>query len=192
MSIATTGTLQNTNINPSAPLVNAGLRAIAATYKPGTTTGTYTLDLTKNFLYGLICNDVDMSASSHEKIEVPLAALQGITKRFISGEVTGGNITLNFDVDPETYLPYEIPPVPTSGGLVMEPHFCLFLGFLDAADPTKFIPYIECPVNIESSHNFNFPKNQKATGSIVFYQTGDGLRIGKKNIGKKLEYTAPV
>ena len=192
MSIVTTGTLQDTNISPSAPLVNSGLRAIAATWKPGTTAGKYDLVLTNNFLYGLICNDLDISASSHEKIEVPLSALQGVTKRFISGETTGGSVTLNFDVDPETYLPYEIPDVPTSGGLIMEPHFCLFLGFLDATDPEKLIPYIECPVNIESSHNFNFPKNQRATGSLVFYQTGDGLRIGRKAINKVLAYTPPV
>jgi len=192
MSIATNGTLLTTNISPSAPLINKGLRAIAATWKAGTTAGKYDLVLTNNFLYGLICNDVDVSASTSEKIEVPLAALQGVTKRFVAGETTGGSITLNFDVDPETYLPYEIPPVPTSGGLVMEPHFCLFLGFLDASDPAILIPYIECPVNIESSHNFNFPKNQRATGSLVFYQTGDGLRIGRKNINKTLAYTPPT
>ena len=74
----------------------------------------------------------------------------------------------------------------------MEPHFCFWLVFLKSGDPTKLIPYIECPVNIESSHDFNFPKNQAATGSIVFYQTGDGLRIGRANIGKELDYTAPT
>ena len=27
--------------------------------------------------------------------------------------------------------------------------------------------------------------------SLVFYQTGDGLRIGRKNIDKPVAYTAP-
>lgn len=189
--IETTGTLQTTNISPSKPLVNRGFRAIAATYTEESN-GTYTLDMTKNFLYGMICDDVDVGATSFEKIEIPLRALQGITKRFIEGEATGGNITLNFSPDPDTYIPCDIPPAPTSGGLVLEPHFCLWLGFLDAEDPTKLIPYIEAPVNIDSRDNFNFPKNGVATSALGFYITGDGLRIGREKIKKTLNYAAPT
>ena len=192
MSQVTTGTLQTTNISPTAPLVNRGLRAIAATYKAGSTAGTYEPDMTKNFLYGLICNDVDVAATSVEKIEVPLRALQGMTKRFIEGEKTGGNVTINFDPDPEMYLPYDMPDAPLSGVLAMEPHFVLWLGFLSAADPTKLIPYVELPINVESKDNFNFPKNGVATAALAFYITGEGTRIGKNRINKILDYTPPT
>ena len=190
MSITTTGTLSTTNISPSKPLVNRGLRAIAATYTEETS-GTFTLDMTKNFLYGMICEDVDVGATSYEKIEIPLRALQGTTKRFIEGEQTGGNITLNFTPDPETYIPYDIPEPPTSGGLVLEPHFCLWLGFLDSNDPSKLIPYVEAPVNFDSKDNLNWAKNAAATCALNFYITGEGLRIGRDKIGKTLDYTEP-
>lgn len=190
MSTNTTGTLSTTNISPSKPLVNRGLRAIAATYTEGEG-GTFTLDMTKNFLYGMICDDVDIGATSLEKIEIPLRALQGTTKRFLEGEATGGNITLNFTPDPDTYIPYDIPEPPTSGGLVMEPHFCLWLGFLDSADPTKLIPYVEAPINIDAKDNLSWPKNAAATCTLSFYITGEGLRIGREKIGKSLSYTAP-
>jgi hypothetical protein len=189
-----TGTLATTNISPSIPLVNRGLRAIVATYTEGQTAGTYTLDMTKNFLYGLICNDVNKGANSIEKIEIPLQATQGIVKRFIEGEVTGGSITLNFEADADQYRPggYPIPDPPTSGGLAMEPHFCLWLGFLSSTDQTKMIPYIECPVNLENIDDFNFAKNAPMTATIGFYQTGEGLIIGRSKINKELSYAAPT
>lgn len=190
--MSTTGTLLTTNISPSIPFVNRELRAIAATYEESSTPGTYILDMTKNFLYGMIFDDMTKSATTNEKIEIPLRGMQGIVKRFIDGEKTGGSITLNFGADPQTYIPYKIPPHSTSGGLIMEPHFCLWLGFTKEDDPTKFVPFLECPINIESYEDLNFPKNQAATGSIVFYQTGEGLRIGISNINKVLDYLAPT
>lgn len=193
MSTTTTGTLQGTNISPSAPLVNRGLRAIAVPYtESSSTAGTYVPDMTKNFLYGLIANDVDVGATTYEKIEIPLQALQGMTKRFIEGERTGGNVTINFSPDPNTYIPYDIPPAPTSGGLSMEPHFVLWLGFLDSEDDTKLIPYVEAPINIDSEGNLSWAKNTAATSTLSFYITGDGTRIGRTRINKSLDYIAPT
>jgi len=190
--MTTTGTLATTNISPSKPFVNSNARAIAALYTPSGTTGQFTLDLTKNFMYGLLINDIVISASSHEKVEIPLTALQGQWKRFIEGEITGGTVTLGFAPDPNTYTPYPIPPAPRDGGLQLEPHFCLLIGFLSQTDPSKLIIYVEAPVNLESTDALNFPKNRPATGDLVFYITGEGLRIGRDIINKELAYTPPV
>ena len=190
--MSTTGTLIGTNISPSKPLINRGLRAICVPYKDGTTTGTYEPDLTKNFLHGLILDDVDVAPTTREKIEVPLRALQGVTKRFVEGERTGGNITLNFSPDADEYIPHDIPEPLTTGGLVHEPHFVLWLGFLSASDPNQMIAYVESPVNIDSEGGLNFPKNGAATCALNFYISGDGLRIGKNRIGATLAYTEPT
>ena len=73
----------------------------------------------------------------------------------------------------------------------MEPHFCLWLGFLDSEDPTKLIPYVEAPINIDAKDNLSWPKNAAATCTLSFYITGEGLRIGREKIGKSLSYTEP-
>jgi hypothetical protein len=188
------GTLTTTNISPQLPLVNRGLRAIAATYTQGTgdNVGTFTAVMTNNFLYGIVFDNVQIADTTIESIEMPLQAGEGNRKRFIEGEETGGNITLNFTPDAANYLQYPIPSVPTQDGLAFDTHFVLWIGFLLSSDPTKLVPYIEAPVNLANKEGLDWQKNNKATSSIQFVQSGEGLLIGKSVINKQLSYVAPT
>ncbi|MDR1957860.1 MAG: hypothetical protein LBQ54_02250 [Planctomycetaceae bacterium] len=190
--MSTTGTLLTTNISPSKPLVNNGVRAIFGVYAPTSGGGgTYTADLTKNFLYGLTAEDISVGETTYDQIELSLSAIQGLTKRFLEGEKTGGDITINFKPDPGIIL-RDPPPIPMEDGLKMEPHGVLWIGFLSSTDTTILIPYIEAPVNIKGKDGLTWTKNTEMTSAITFGQTGDGLRLGRANINKQLDYTAPV
>lgn len=191
MSSTTTGTLTGTDISPSKPLVNRGVRFVAAAYKPGSTSGTYTPDYTKNFLYGLVANDINVAETTTDQVELSLSAAQGIMKRFLEAEKTGGDVTIGFKADPDIVVRDPM-PLPEEDGLAMEPHFVLYWGFLDSTDPTKLIAYSEIPVNIKGEKGLSWAKDTEMTVSMTFQVTGEGSKYGRTNVAKTIDYVAPT
>jgi len=186
-----TGTILTTDIKPSAPAVNLGLRAIFATYTPGGSGGNYTLDLTKNFLYGLKIGDVQRTGGQREQIELPIDTVPGNTARSLEGTIGHSDITLTIEPDGKTGL-RQPPGLVVENGMYLEPHGVLFIGYLDKNDQTKLICISEDPVNIKELGGWQWQKKTPLTSNIVFTTTGDGSKFGFNVVGKTLAYTQPV
>ena len=184
------GTILTTDIRPSAPLINMGLRAIFASFAPGSG-GNYNLVLTKNFLHNLKIGDANKSDDTIEQVEAPINSIPGTFARMIEGIVTGGDIVVNVEPDAKIGLK-DPPPLVMEGGLYMEPRGVLFLGFLDATDQTKMICYTEHPVNIKGNKGWDWAKKSPMAASITFVQSGEGGKVGRDIVAKTLDYLPPT